>query len=210
MKDELRQIVLAAAADRFPPPDGGVIVVPPDRTTGLHAVLSFTGHAVVATDRSLDEVLALGIDGFDGTLAPDALRALAGPDGWIGVLDVVLVARGTGGGGTTLRPADPDAELLRVGYAAATRVDVRVMGDPRGLITIGRGLGGRTEIGWEVVENRRSQGVGRALLVDLLAEMPVGAPIFASCAPGNARSLRALLAAGFQVIGAENLIRPAG
>jgi hypothetical protein len=206
--DELREIVLAAAADRFPPPDGGVIVVPPDRTTGLHAVLSFTGHAVVATDRSEEEVLALGIDGFDGTLAPDALRALAGPDGWIGVLDVVLVARGTGGGGTTLRPEGPDAEHLRVDYATSTRVDVRVLADQRGLITIGRGLGGRTEIGWEVVETRRSQGVGRSLLVDLLQEMPVGAPIFASCAPGNARSLRSLLAAGFRVIGAENLIRP--
>ena len=85
---------------------------------------------------------------------------------------------------------------------------MQVLADQRGLLTIGRGLGGRTEIGWEVVETRRSQGVGRSMLVDLLQEMPVGAPIFASCAPGNARSLRSLLAAGFRVIGAENLIRP--
>ena len=209
MTDQLRQIVLAAAAGTFPSPDGGVIVVPPDRTTGLHAVLSFTGHAVVATDRSREEVLALGIDGFDGTLAPDALRGLAGPDGWIGVLDVVLVARGTGVGGTALRPSDSDEAHLRVEYAQATRVDVQVLADERGLVTIGRGLGGRTEIGFEVVENRRGRGIGRSILLDLLAEMPVGAPIFASCAPGNARSLRSLLAAGFTVIGGENLIRPA-
>ena len=81
-------------------------------------------------------------------------------------------------------------------------------GRPAGLVTIGRGLGGRTEIGWRWSRPAGSQGVGRSLLVDLLAEMPVGAPIFASCAPGNARSLRSLLAAGFRVIGAENLIRP--
>jgi hypothetical protein len=42
----------------------------------------------------------------------------------------------------------------------------------------------------------------------MLDEMPAGEQIFASCAPGNAQSLRALLAAGFRVIGAENLIRP--
>ena len=208
MTDELREIVLAAAADRFPPPDGGVIVVPPDQTTGLHAVLSFTGHAVVATDRSREEVLALGIDGFDGTLAPDALRALAGPDGWIGVLDVVLVARGPAGAappsarpgptpstsGSTTRPrpgstcrcwptsgaCSPSAE----GWAAAPRSAGR-WSRPAGA----RGSAGRcSSTCWQ--------------------EMPVGAPIFASCAPGNARSLRSLLAAGFRVIGAENLIRP--
>jgi hypothetical protein len=207
-RDPLRTVVLDAAEGRFPPADGGVTVVPPDRTTGLHAVLSFTAHAVVATDRSHDEVLALGVDGLDGTLAPDTLRGLAGPGGWIGVIDAVLVARGTGAGGTSLSLVDPDPGHGRVGYATSTRVDVQVLADERGLITLGRGLGGRTELGFEVAEARRDQGLGRALLVDMLAERPAGEPIFASCAPGNARSLRALLAAGFRVIGGEALIRP--
>lgn len=206
--DPLRGIVLAAAADRFPPPDGGVTIVPPDVTTGLHAVVSFTGHAVVATDRSLEEVLALGVDGFAGAHAADSLRGLAGPRGWIGVLDVVLVARGTGAGGSTLRPCENQQDHPRVRYARGTRVDVRVLADHRGLVTLGRGLGGRTELGFEVAEGRRDRRLGRALLLDTLAEIPAGVPLFASCAPGNARSLRALLAAGFRVIGGEVLIRP--
>jgi hypothetical protein len=198
-----------AAAGRFLPADGGVTVVPPDQTTGLHAVLSFTAHAVVVTDRSRDEVLALGVDGLDGTLAPDSLRGLAGPAGWIGVIDVVLVAHGTGVGGTSLSLVDTDPGHGRVGYATSTRIDVRVLADDRGLVTFGRGLGGRTELGFEVTDGHRDMGHGRALLTDMLAEMPAGEPIFASCAPGNARSLRALLAAGFEVIGGEALIRPA-
>lgn len=206
-EDPLAGLMTAVAEDRFPPADGGVTIVPPDVTTGLHAVLSFTAHAVVATDRSRDEVLAAGIDGFDGTHAPDTLRALAGPHGWIGVLDAVLVAHGTGARGTTLRRSPAHDHHPRVGYARELRADVEVLADARGLVTLGRGLGGRTELGFEVTEGRRGEGLGRALLLDALAETSPDRPVFASCAPGNARSLRALLAAGFHIIGGEVLIR---
>jgi GNAT superfamily N-acetyltransferase len=209
--DALRPILLDAAEGRYPLDDGGVTVVPPDATTGLHAVVSFTGHAVIATDRTHDEVVAAGADGLAGALAPDLLRWLAGPDGWIGVIDVVLVAPGTGTGGTTLTPTDRYDDHPRVGYARATRTDVLVLGDDRGLVTLGRGLGRRTELGFELVgPARHGEGLGRSLLEDLLAETPPGELLFASCAPGNARSLRALLAVGFTPIGGEVLIRPEG
>jgi hypothetical protein len=209
--DALRPILLDAAEDRYPLDDGLVTVVPPDRTTGLHAVVSFTGHAVIATDRSLDEVQGAGADGLAGALAPDLLRWLAGPDGWIGVIDVVLVARGAGTGGTPLRPTDRYDDHPRVHYARTTRTDVLVLGDDRGLVTLGRGLGGRTELGFELVgASSHGTGLGRSLLTDLLAETPTGEVVFASCAPGNARSLRALLAVGFTPIGGEVLIRPEG
>lgn len=211
MTDALRPILLDAADGRYPLDDGGVTVVPPDATTGLHAVVSFTGHAVLATDRTYDEVVAAGADGLAGALAPDLLRWLAGPDGWIGVVDVVLVARGAGTGGTTLAPTARFDDHPRVGYARATRTDVLVLGDDRGLVTLGRGLGGRTEVGFELVGPARlGEGLGRSLLQDLIAETPAGELLFASCAPGNARSLRALLAAGFTAIGGEVLLRPEG
>jgi hypothetical protein len=193
---------------RFPPPDGGFTVIEPDRTTGQHAVLCFTGHAVVATDRSRDEVEALGVDGVGAAHHPDVLRALAGPGGWIGVLDAVLVAPATGVGGTSLRWRDDLDDHPRVRYARAGRVEVRVLADERGLVTVGRGLGGRTEIGMALLGDDHGTGLGRSLVADALAELPAGEAVWASCSPGNARSLRALLALGFVVVGSESLLRP--
>lgn len=207
--DPLAVLMASVAQDRFPEPDGEVTVVPPDRTTGLHAALSFTGHAVIATDRGLDEVLAMGADGLAGVHSPDVLRSLAGPDGWIGVLDVVLVAHGTGRGAHSLVEVDHHDAHLRVGYARELRVRVRVLANDHGLVTLGRGLGGRTELGFELTGADHGDGHGRRLLREALDATDAGAPVFASCAPGNARSLRALLAVGFRVIGGEVLLRPA-
>lgn len=208
--DALAQLMQQVARDEFPAADGGVTVIAPDRTTGLHAALSFTGHAVIATDRTLDEVLALGADGLAGVHAPEVLLGLAGPGGWVGVLDVVLVAHGTGAGDAALEPVDHHDDHHRVGYARDLRIDVRVLADEHGLVTLGYGLGGRTELGVELTGADHGVGHGRRLLRDALDAVPAGEAVFASCAPGNARSLRALLASGFRVIGGEVLLRPAG
>lgn len=207
--DPLAELMTRVARDEFPASDGGVTVVPPDRTTGLHASLSFTGHAVIATDRSLEDVLAMGADGLAGAHDPRVLTQLAGPDGWIGVLDVVLVAHGTGRGSALDQVGHHD-DHHRVGYARDLRVDVRVLADDHGLVTVGRGLGARAELGFELTGADHGGGHGRRLLRGALDAMPEGQPVFASCAPGNARSLRALLAVGFRVIGGEVLLRPGG
>ena len=209
MSDPLGDTVRAAAAGRFPPEDGGITVVPPDRTTGLWAVVCFSAHAVIATSRSYDEVLACGVDAYGGAHAPEALVALAGPGAWFGVLDAVLVATaGPAGGAPPLQVTDRYDEHHRVTYARKVRVDVEVLGDERGLVTLGRGLGGRTELGFELA-GPAGHGTGRALLAGALAARPAGELVFASCSPGNARSLRSLLAAGFRPIASECLIRPA-
>jgi hypothetical protein len=208
-RDALATLLDDVLASRFPPSDGGFHVIAPDATTGLHAVLSFTGHAVVATDRPLEEVAALGLDGYGGAHHPDVLRALAGPGGWIGVLDLMLWAEATGVGGTTLERTTGLDDHHRVRYARDSRVDVEVWADDRGLVTVGRGLGGRTEIGIELHDDvEHGRGLGRAMWRDILAELPAG-PVWASCAPGNARSIRALFAVGFTAVGAEVLLRPA-
>ena len=206
--DPIERVVLAAAEGRFPSPDGGFTVVPPDATTGLHAVLSFTAHAVVATDRTTEQVAVAGVTGYEGAHAPATLLDLAGPGGWVGVLDVVLVARGTGHEGQALPITDRYDEHPRVAYAQRTRVAVEVRGDERGLVTLGRGLGGRRELGFESPLADPPPGTGRSLLRAALAAVPDGELVFASCAPGNARSLRALLATGFTAIGGEVLLRP--
>jgi hypothetical protein len=197
--------LLAAADGIFPPVDGLVEVVPP-YLPGVEAVVSFTGHAVVATTLALEELLAAGADGFAGATSLPVLSRLAGPAGTVDVLDALLVARGTGGGSLADRPDLVDHP--RVGYARDWRTDVRVCGNEHGLVTLSRGLGGVRELSFEVTGDRRGRGHGRALLRQARALLPAGEPVFAAVAPGNAASLRSLLAAGFTPIGSVLLIRP--
>jgi len=93
-------VIGGAAEGRFPAPDGGWHRVPPWRP-GLEAVVSFTAHAVfaVAPDITDDRLAALGADGFGGAHDPRLITALAGPDGWMDVLDMLMAGRGTGRAG---------------------------------------------------------------------------------------------------------------
>jgi hypothetical protein len=208
MPHPLLDLLHAAADGRFPPVDGGVTVVPP-LGNGLECSYAFTGHAVVATALPAADVLARGPDGYGGSMAPDFLRWLAGPDGWLDALDATLVARGRGRGGRT-PPARPDlADHPRAAWARNVRTGVEVYGDERGLVTLGRGLAGRCELSVEVDHGGAGAGRGRALLADALHLVPAGEPVFAAVAPGNARSLRAFLATGFTPVGSEVLYRPA-
>jgi GNAT superfamily N-acetyltransferase len=202
----LGDVLTAAAEGVFPPVDGRVEVVPP-YLDGVEAVVSFTGHALVVTTLPIHVLVAAGADGFAGAVSLPVLSLLAGPDGAVDVLDALLVARGTGGGSL---PERPDLEgHPRVGYARAWRRDVRVFGNEHGIVTLARGLGGVRELSFEVAEDRRGRGHGRALLRQALGLVPDGEPVFAAVAPGNAASLRSLLAAGFAPIGSVVLVRPA-
>lgn len=203
----LLTLFLDAADGRFPSADGRVTVLPP-LPRGLECSVAFTAHAVIATALTASEVRAEGPDAYGGSLAPDFLRRLAGREGHIGTLDAVLVARGA--------PAPPrlrerpDAENHpRVRYARSLRAGVRVYGDERGLVTLAEGLAGRRELSIELDHaDAGSAGLGRSLLRDALTLVPSGEPVFAAVSPGNARSLRAFLAAGFEPVGSEVVLRP--
>ena len=203
---ELHRILLDAADGRFPDVDGGVVVMTP-MADDHHAVVEFTGHSIVLTDRDPAEVLERGVDGFGGASQPDVLRWLAGPRGWIGSHDAVLVASGAGGaGGGSLPERDDLDDHPRVVRSREHRRDVRVHGDDTGLVTIGRGLVDRLEVAVEVFVGA-PEGTGRRLIRAALALIPVGDVVFAQVAPGNAASLRAFLSCGFTPIGAETLLR---
>jgi len=192
---------LAAADGVFPDVDGEVTVLPP-LDGGAECSVAMTGHAFIAT--ALPATALTAADGFGGSMSPDVLRLLAGPEGEIGILDTTLVGRGTGLGGPGLWPGDPDHP--RIAYARSWRSDIRVHGDERGLVTVSAGLAGRPELSIEATEN--GKGMGSSLLLDALGLFAAGDPVFAAVSPGNARSLRAFLAAGFTPIGSEVLIRP--
>ncbi|MGV3492104.1 MAG: hypothetical protein ACO1OG_12375 [Devosia sp.] len=205
MAHPLLAFLTAAAENRFPPVDGGVTVVPP-LAGGWECSVAFTGHAVVATARPEAEVLAAGPDGYGASMSPDFLRWLAGPRGFVGVIDVMLVRRGTGRSRLPVR-TDLD-DHSRVQYARQYRSDVVVYGDDRGLITIGAGLAGRRELSVEASAHGR--GDGTALIAEAVGLTPEGELLFAAVSPGNARSLRAFLGLGFVPIGSEVLVRREG
>lgn len=213
----LARLIADAAAGRFPEPDGGWRRVPPWRP-GVEAVVSFTAHAVfaMAPDITDDRLASLGADGFGGAHDPRLISALAGPDGWIDVLDMLMAGRGTGRAGVPPRLVDrPDlASHPRARFAATIRDSPRVLGYPgpdrSALAIISRGIAGLTELSFEVEPERRGQGGGAGLAADALSAIPAGQLAVAAVAPGNAASVRALLSAGFVPLGSIQLFRRGG
>jgi RimJ/RimL family protein N-acetyltransferase len=213
----LAGLISAAADGRFPEADGGWRRVPPWRH-GLEAVVAFTGHAVFAVAPDIpDELLvSLGADGFGGATSPRLITALAGPEGWIDSLDMLMAGRGTGGAGVAPRLVDrPDlAGHARVRFATRIRHRPRPVGypDPRrgAIAVISEGIGGLTELGLELEPGHQGRGGGARLIGDALTLVPAGQPVIAAVAPGNAASVRALLSAGFTPLGSLQLFRRTG
>ena len=210
MSHPLLEYLHAAADGRFPAVNGAVTVVPA-LPGGWECSMAFTGHAVIATALSEQQVGGLDPNGFGGCLSVDFILWLAGPEGTIGVIEATLFARGRGddraAGRLQLRP---DLEKHpRKQHGTSIRTEVKVYGDERGIVTLGTGIGGRREVTVEAVPEGKDRDWGRALLSDALGLVPAGEPVFAAVSPGNARSLRAFLGVGFTPIGSEVLIRPA-
>jgi hypothetical protein len=203
----LAPILDAAATGRFPPADGAVDVLPADRG-GVRAVTAFTGHAYVLADVDPGKLAARGADGYGGATRADVLVWLAGSDGRIGSLDVVLVAAGTPGPSVPRR-TDLD-DHPRVQRAVGYRTDVEVYGDDAGLVVLGHGLVGRKELSVELIDpTAGGRGDGRRLIRAGLARVEPGEHCWAQVAPGNAASLRTFLACGFVPVASEVLITPA-
>jgi hypothetical protein len=228
----LAVLITDAAAGRFPPVDGGWQRVPPWRP-GLEGIVAFTGHAVLALAPDVtDERLAgFGVNGLGGAHDPRLIAALAGPDGWIASLDVLLAGHGTGHPGAAgadpagAGPASAGPRLVdrpdlaahpRLLFAAQIRDQPRILGYPdlgrSALAVVSRGLGGLTELSFELELQRRGTGSGAILISDAMSTIPAGQLVIAAIAPGNAASLRAALTAGFVPLGSTQLFRrrPAG
>lgn len=202
------QLLRAADGGSFPPATGAVEVVPPSPPGNVEWVVSFTGHAVIATARPAAEVRARRPDGYGGALAPAFLLWLSGDEGRVGCQDAVLVARGGGGADRSLSPRDDLDGHARVEHARGLRCDVHVYGDDTGLVTLGVGLGGLIEMSVEVTSDHGG-GRGRSLIRRGLALVDRAEVVVAQVTPGNARSLRAFLAAGFVPVGSAVAVTPA-
>ncbi len=207
--EEVADVFAHAAQGVFPEPDWSVRVAP--LCGPAAAVVAFTGCFVVTAPVELQWwEHALTEAGSSDPLHPRVLLALADRLGTtVGENDAVLVAPPS----PTLSLAPPvrllpfDDGHPRIERARRFRDDVRawttVEGD--GLLVLGRGLGGRWEMSMDVAPHSRARGLGRALASAARRNVPRGAPVFAQVTPGNAASMRALLAAGYHPIGQEVL-----
>ena len=73
-------------------------------------------------------------------------------------------------------------------------------------MTLATGLGGLPELGIEV--DPRKGHTGAEVTQAALTLVPRDQVVVAACAPGNARALRAALAAGFEPVASVQLWRP--
>jgi hypothetical protein len=123
-------------------------------------------------------------------------------------LDVLLAAKGLPG-----LPAVTEVSRdnhPRVTRAHAHRSGVRVFefqGDDA-LLILGYGFAGRLEVACEVKDDLRNQGIASCALIESRRLVAPEHILFAQTAPGNAASLRSLLAAGFQPLASEVLFFP--
>ncbi|MFF1283424.1 GNAT family N-acetyltransferase [Streptomyces sp. NPDC058299] len=206
--ETLRDVLGAAAAGVFPPPDGGTTVLPQasPRDAG---VLSFTAHAVVFTDEDPAWVArtlgALDCDPLAAPMHPRFLAALMDRTGRRAeTVDALLVGSPLPGGAPLALREIRDAGHPRIRYARGRRDGVRAWTAEGGVLVLGRGVAGRLEVSVEVAGDVRHRGLGRLLVT--AARHLVTEPLWAQVTPGNARSLRAFLAAGYRPVGAEALL----
>ncbi|MES5817169.1 GNAT family N-acetyltransferase [Streptomyces sp. RG80] len=204
----LRDILDAAARGVFPPADGGTTVVPQHSPRDA-GVLAFTAHSVVFTDEDpawvYETLRGLECDPLAATMNPLFLAALMRRSGRrTETIDAMLVADPLPGGPPASLREIEDADHPRITYARGRRDDVRAWTTEGGVLVTGRGIGGRLEVSVEVDEGVRHEGLGRSLVA--AARRLVDEPLWAQIAPGNARSTRAFLAAGYRPVGAEALL----
>jgi GNAT superfamily N-acetyltransferase len=206
----LSALLQAAARSRFPTPDGTVEILPP-LDGKVDAVVAFTAHSAVAVGLPAEDIRAqLDPADFGATMSATFLA-------WVsdrlrtppGVLDNVLVApaRAAGDGDIALVQRDDLADHPRVSRATRYRSDLHVFTDESGagVLLVGRGLAGRWEMAFEVDGDARGRGLGRALAAAAPTLVPEREYVFAQASPGNAASMRAVLAAGYTPIGSECL-----
>jgi len=203
------RVMLDAAARRRFPPDDGVIEVLPSPPGRADAMVGFTAHFVLAAPIDPADVAARVPPGdFSVPMSSAFLMWIAERLGSKPTtFDSLLCALGTGAGAPPWLHEIDALDHPRVARASRYRSDMQIFAtdDERSVLVIGRGICGRWEIGYEVADDARGEGLGRRIVAASRALIPAGEPVWAQVAPGNAASLRSTVAGGFVPVAAEVL-----
>jgi hypothetical protein len=206
---DLADAIARIEAGDWVPADRWCLTAPQPGPRGA-AVVAFPGVSIVAADVDPGWIAAeLPEEDLSAPLNPPFLRALEDKLGRrVNNIDIVLMsARLPGPPPLTLRDVS-GSDHPRVRRAQRYRDDVHVWETEsgRGVLILGRGLAGRWEVAVEVEPAARDRGLGRTLALSGRHLVPEERPVWAQIAPGNAASVRAFLAAGYEPIGAEALL----
>jgi RimJ/RimL family protein N-acetyltransferase len=209
---DLSDVFRAAELGRWPAPDGSILAVPPV-TGAVAAVVAFTAHILVAADVTqawIDEQIPDG--DLSAPLNPPFLAALtARTCTRVNNVDAFFLAPVDTSAPDLSWLTETDArEHPRVQRALGYRREVRVFEGEGGFVTLGHGLAGRTELSYEVGAAHQGNGLGRRLAAAArslaVLDDPACTHVWAQVAPGNAASMRTVVAAGFASAGAEALL----
>ena len=206
----LLDVFAAAVEGQMPAPDGSVEVYPglPGKAA---AVVALPAHFYVVAPVEPGWVRGqLPPGDYSAPLGARFIVALADHIGaYIGANDAVLGTRAHGQDtGLDLHKVEDDTHpRVRRAHHYRDEVSTWQTSDGAGRLVLGRGLAGRWEVAYEVEPAARGRGLGRALASAALGLLPAGTPVFAQVSPGNSHSMRATLAAGYQPIGGEVLLR---
>jgi hypothetical protein len=203
--EDLESIIAAVEAGQRLPTQPWYRVV---SFPGTHMVMAFPGLNVIVTDLEPEWVeKQIPVEDLSIPLNPPFLSAMEARTGRrVNNIDIIMLAPSLTGAPPIGLTRVTDADHPRVRRALRYRTEVSVYQADGGVVVIGRGVGGRWEIGVEVDEHARGRGLGRWLALAARHLVPEDRPIWAQIAPGNATSVRAFLAAGFTPVGAEALL----
>ena len=175
---------------------------------GTEMVMAFPGLNVIVTDQEPGWVeKQIPFEDLSIPLNPPFLSAMEAKTGRrVNNIDIIMLGSRVTGEPPVRLTQVTDTDHPRVRRALRYRTEVTAYLADGGVIAVGRGVGGRWEVGVEVAEHARGRGLGRCLALAARHLVRENRPIWAQIAPGNATSLRAFLAAGYVPVGAEALL----
>lgn len=204
----LQTVLDQVEAGRFPPADGTIRVIP-QPSPEQAAVVAFTAHILIVADVEPEWALAMLPPGdLAEPMNPPFLSALSERlKRRVNCVDMFMYAPALPGDPPLALERIDDDSHPRVRRAHVYRSDVSVWQANGGVLILGRGLAGRWEVAFEVDEAHQGRGLGRLLAQSARHLLPQGTPgLWAQVSPGNAASVRTLLAAGYLPVGSEALL----
>lgn len=160
----LARLLRDIAAGRFRDTDGGWTRVSP-WAPHLQAIVTFTGHAILAVSYDVPDIglAKLGVDGVGGAHHPSVVTALAGANGWIDQLQILLLGIGTGCDGHQSLVSRSDlAKRPFVDHVLRTCQNLQVMGSrdhlDRDVVVLSRGVAGLRQVSVDCTQSTCVEG----------------------------------------------------